>query len=129
MVCKYFLRRVQFYQPGITDVSDFKLLDVGCGVGRVMEAFVELGVGSIDGCDISSAMLSHARERPELAKSQFFLTDGFDSGNSPTDHYDIAYSFLCLHHIPMRQTRIAILEALARTLKDGGMVLYRKRVV
>src|SRR3546814_16865382 len=118
MLSQYCLRRGQFYQPGITDVSDLKLLDFGCGVGRVMEAFVELGVGGIDGCDISSAMLSHAREKPELAKSQFFLTHGFDSGNSPTDHYDIAYSFLCLHPIPMRSEERRVGKECVSTCKS-----------
>jgi 2-polyprenyl-3-methyl-5-hydroxy-6-metoxy-1,4-benzoquinol methylase len=128
MLSHYFLRHGQFYRPGQTDLSAVKLLDFGCGVGRVMEAFTEFGVGAVDGCDISSAMLSHAREKAELAKSNFFLTRGFDTGNSPADHYDIAYSFLCLHHIPMRQTRIRILEALARNLKSGGMVFAEFKV-
>lgn len=118
----YFIRHGQSYQQGHTDITGLKLLDFGCGVGRVMEAFAELGVGSVDGCDISSAMLGHAREKPGLAKSSFFLTRGFDTGSSPADEYDIAYSFLCLQHIPMRQTRIRILEALARNLKPSGMV-------
>ena len=93
-----------------------------------MEAFTEIGVDSVDGCDISSAMMSHAREKAELANSKFFLTGGGDTGNSPADHYDIAYSFLCLHHIPMRQTRIRILEALARNLKPGGMVFAEFKI-
>lgn len=118
----YFQRHGQLYQPGQTDLSGLKLLDFGCGVGRIMEAFTEFGVGAVDGCDISSAMLSHARDKVELANSNFYLTNGFDTGSSPADHYDIAYSFLCLHHIPMRQTRIKILESLARNLRSGGMV-------
>lgn len=122
MLSHYFLRHGQYYQPGQTDVGGLKLMDFGCGVGRVMEAFVELGVGAVDGCDISSAMLGHAREKAELAESKFFLTRGYDTGSSPADHYDIAYSYYCLQHIPMRQTRIKILEALARNLKPGGMV-------
>lgn len=128
VLSQYFLRHGHFFQPGQTNVADLKLLDFGCGVGRVMEAFAELGVGAIDGCDISSAMLSHAREKAELANSNFYLTSGFDSGNSPVAHYDIAYSMLCLHHIPMRQTRIKILEALARNLKPGGMVFAEFKV-
>jgi len=128
MLSHYFLRQGQFYQPGQTDVSGLKLLDFGCGVGRVMEAFTELGIGAVDGCDISSAMLSHARAKTELANSNFFLTQGGDTGSSPVDHYDIAYSFLCLHHIPMRQTRIRILEALARNLMPGGMVFAEFKI-
>src|SRR5262245_55325052 len=37
-----------------------RILDFGCGVGRVMEAMVDLGLENVDGVDISQAMLDHA---------------------------------------------------------------------
>ncbi len=122
ILSQYFLRRGVFYQPGTTNVDGLKVFDFGCGVGRVMEAFRELGDIHTDGCDISEEMLRHASNSSELKGAEFFLTNGFDTGQSPQGFYDIAYSFLCFHHIPMRLTRLKILESLAANLKDDGMV-------
>jgi SAM-dependent methyltransferase len=104
-----------------TDVSSLKFLDFGCGVGRVMEALLEMGCSSVDGADISESMLSHCRVSPLLRNSNFYLTNGRNLGGAPLETYDIVYSFLCLHHIPMRQTRISIIEHMYACLKPGGM--------
>lgn len=120
MLSLYWLRR---FGPDETAKPErLKLLDFGCGPGRVMEIVREAGAGQVDGCDISQEMLKHAAANPALNGSRFFLSNGPDAGDAPAGHYDIAYSFLCLHHIPMRQTRIKILEDLARTLANGGMI-------
>lgn len=122
VLSQYYLRRGQFYQPGETNVDGLKLLDFGCGIGRVMEAFREIAPMKIDGCDISDEMLKHARQSDDLKDSDFFLTNGTDTGDVPRDFYDIAYSFLCFHHIPLRQTRLKLLEAMAANLSVDGMV-------
>ncbi len=125
---QYCLRRGRRGVPDGAALAPLRVLDFGCGTGRMMEAFVELGVGQVDGCDISQAMLGHARTAPLLARSHFFLSDGSDAGGAPAGAYDIACSFLCLHHIPMRQTRIDILRALSRALGPDGMVFVEFKV-
>jgi 2-polyprenyl-3-methyl-5-hydroxy-6-metoxy-1,4-benzoquinol methylase len=102
---------------------ELRLLDFGCGVGRLMEAFVELGFANVDGVDISARMIEHAAASPLLDGSRFWVTDGHDCGDAPTGGYDIAYSFICLNHVSMRQTRIDIFRSLARCLKPGGCVV------
>ena len=39
---------------------NMRVLDFGCGVGRVMEAVAELGFEYVDGVDISEEMIRHA---------------------------------------------------------------------
>jgi 2-polyprenyl-3-methyl-5-hydroxy-6-metoxy-1,4-benzoquinol methylase len=102
---------------------EMRILDVGCGVGRVMEAMVELGFEHVDGADISQEMLTHAAASPLLRGSRFFRTSGHDAGDAPGGHYDLAYSLICLNHISMRQTRIDIMRAIGRALKPGGTVV------
>lgn len=102
--------------------SALRVLDFGCGVGRMMEAFRSLGVVNIDGADISQEMLRHAGASPDLQGCRFFLTDGMSLGNVEDGAYDLVYSTLCMHHICMRQTRIAITAAMARALTPQGMV-------
>lgn len=110
--------------PGAEVDSDLRILDFACGVGRVMEAFVDLGFRNVDGVDISEAMLGHARESPQLQDSRFFLTSGHDCGDAPVAHYDLAYSLICLNHISMRQTRISIMRSVAQCLKPGGTAVF-----
>ena len=128
VLSQYQLRQGQFYDPDHTDISGLKLFDFGCGVGRVMEAFHDRGCRHIDGCDISHEMLKHASKSPLLTNSRFYLSDGADAGDAPAANYNIAYSFLCMHHIPMRQTRIKILESLAHVLRDDGMVFIELKM-
>jgi 2-polyprenyl-3-methyl-5-hydroxy-6-metoxy-1,4-benzoquinol methylase len=112
-------------RPDISAPVDagMRILDFGCGVGRVMEAMVELGFENVDGVDISAAMLDHALLSPTLGNSKLWVTDGHGIGDAPEGHYDLAYSFICLNHISMRQTRIDIVRALGRALKPGGTVV------
>src|ERR1700751_3019409 len=91
-----------------------------CGVGRVVEAMSDLGIKNIDGVDISQSMIDHARQSPSLTRSRFWVTDGDAAGDPPGGSYDPAYSFICMNHISMRQTRIDIMRARARELKPGG---------
>lgn len=131
VINNYLLRRTMRLPQGVAEADVYRqlrVLDFGCGVGRVMEGFVEAGVPNIDGADISQVMLEHAKASALLAKSAFFLTSGMDAGNPPTNHYDIATAFLVLHHIPMRQTRIDILRSLANSLKDDGMVFIELKI-
>ena len=100
-----------------------RILDFGCGVGRVMEAVAELGFENVDGVDISAAMIEHASSSPLLANSRFWVTDGHSAGGAPDGQYDLAYSFICMQHISMRQTRIDIIRSLARALKPGGTLV------
>lgn len=122
MLGHYALRKGIFTGFGCDELANLKAFDFGCGVGRVMEACRENGMEHVDGCDLSENMLRHASNSPGLSNSQFFLSTGFDAGGAPAGSYDIAYSFLCFHHIPMRQTRIKLLESLYNLLKPGGMV-------
>lgn len=101
---------------------DIDMLDFGCGVGRVMEAFVELGFTHIDGVDISDKMLSYAKRSAHLRGSKFWLTSGNDCGDAPADSYDFVYSLITMHHICLRQTRIDILRSMQRCLRPGGVI-------
>lgn len=125
---EYRLRRSGDAAPA--EAASLRMLDFGCGTGRVMEAFASHGVRRIDGVDISSNMLDHCRA--ETAHLQLdgnlFLSNGQDCGKAESEAYDIVYSLLCLHHVPMRQTRLAILASMARCLKPDGMVFVGLKI-
>src|SRR5688572_30836789 len=103
-------------------LEEMRMLDFGCGVGRIMQAARELGIGVTDGVDISESMLGYARENPALAGARTFLGRGFDCGDAPRGHYDLLTSFFCLQHICHHGNRMSILRDMSDCLSDDGMV-------
>jgi len=121
-------------KPGLQSVlhamsnvpGDLRVLDVGCGVGRSMEALVDVGL-RVDGVDISARMIHFARQNPALAACQFFLGRGNDLGAAPDGAYDLVYSQLCFRYICSRSVRNDLLRAMARALRPGGVVVVEMR--
>jgi SAM-dependent methyltransferase len=101
-----------------------RVLDFGCGVGRLMKPLVEAGF-RVDGVDISERMLAFARQDPALTGSEFFLSTGNDCGTAPEGSYDFVYSHLCFQHICSRTVRNQLLSCFKKALKPGGVVLVQ----
>lgn len=94
-----------------------KMLDLGCGNGRLKEIS---GENIYYGADISSKLIEIARKRyPEgnfLLINPSFLPfeDGF---------FDKVFSLSVFHHIPSREMRIEFLKEIKRVLKPNHCVI------
>ncbi|MFZ5830270.1 MAG: class I SAM-dependent methyltransferase [Planctomycetota bacterium] len=120
-------RSVDRVRKSFLDVPrGLRLLDYGCGVGRVMDEVCRSGF-RVDGVDISPEMLAFAAESSILRKSgsRLFLSGGQDCGEAPAGSYDLAYSVLCFQHICVRTVRTAILRSIARALKPDGSLFIQ----
>jgi SAM-dependent methyltransferase len=115
---------LDFMEQASAPMPDLRILDFGCGVGRLMKPLAEAGF-RVDGVDISERMLSFAREEPALKRSEFFLSNGNDCGGAPAGLYDFVYSYLCFQHICSRTVRNELLDAMKRALRPGGVVLIQ----
>lgn len=104
--------------------ATLRLLDFGCGLGRMMEPLVAAGF-AVDGVDVSDRMLARVRRNRRLADCQLFRSQGNDCGAAPDRAYDLIYSQLCFQHITPRSVRNEILDAWARVLKPGGMIFVQ----
>jgi len=98
------------------------LLDMGCGTGRHLEEFVKRGL-KCDGFDLSSEMLSHARERlegTEVGLTQGSLTD-FENGKQ----YDMVVSMFAVMGYLIENSQLAAgLETARKHLKEGGIFIF-----
>jgi SAM-dependent methyltransferase len=91
-----------------------------------MEPLIEAGV-EVDGVDFSERMIAFAKENPKLASCRFFVSRGNDCGAAPDAEYDVAYSQMCFRQIPSRAVRLDALQALARALRPGGVLIVQMR--
>jgi len=97
-------------------------LDVGAGNGRHAELLAER-TRRVLAADVSEELLATARDRAVDRDYATALTPvAGDAGRLPvtTDAVGLAVYVATLHHLPTRETRVASLSELARTLEPGG---------
>lgn len=97
-----------------------RVVDVGCGDGRLARTLVEAGAASALGVECSPRQLAKARALP--AMDRVTVVDGFGEALPVADaSADIVVFFNSLHHIPGAVMGRALAEA-ARALVPGGVV-------
>ncbi len=96
-----------------------KVLDLGCGNGRLYEALKEKQVDYV-GCDNSKELIKIAQEK--YPEGNFKLTDGLTLPLK--DHsFDIIYCIAVLHHIPSKLLRKKFLLEAKRVLRPNGLLI------
>ncbi len=100
-----------------------RLLDFGCGAGRLAGWFLDRGARYL-GADLSPAMLEIARRRhPGID----FRRLGGSEPVLPADHFDLAVSVTVLQHNPYRE-QVAALDELVRVVRPGGLLCLLERI-
>ncbi|MCT2588941.1 class I SAM-dependent methyltransferase [Streptomyces sp. N2-109] len=99
---------------------DARVLDYGCGYGRLTAQLVDLGYQDVRGVDPSRAMIRRGhREHPELDLVHLSVLPL----PSVDASYDAALLFVVLNCVPEDAGQRAILREVARLVRPGG-VLY-----
>ena len=100
-----------------------RVLDAGCGPGRVTAHLAELGLAA-EGLDLSPVMLDLARAAyPELS----FRLGSLTALDAPDGSLDGILSWYSLIHIPPEH-RLGVMSELHRVLVPGGFVLLAFQV-
>ncbi|MGP3923360.1 class I SAM-dependent methyltransferase [Streptomyces sp. 8N616] len=96
-----------------------RILDYGCGYGRLTAQLAALGYGDVCGVDPSRAMIARGlREHPGLALiHQPALPLPYEDGS-----FDAALLFAVLNCVPDDTAQRAIAGELARLVRPGGVV-------
>ncbi len=100
-------------------VSGEKVLDLGCGNGRLLEI--------LKGKDINYFGLDGSEELIEIAKYNYPQAKFF-AGNAlnlpfPKDFFDKVFSVRVLHHIPSKEFQARFLGEVGRVLKSQGLLI------
>lgn len=104
-------------------MSDWRVLEYGCGVGRLMEP-LSRRFGKIHGIDISDEMVKLGRQRLQGSQFSFHV---LENGGLPFSDgcFDLVYSMHVFQHMPRSSFRSIMPEiARARVLKPGGLFLF-----
>jgi len=100
--------------------TNSRILDFGCGYGRVSASLYESGYTDVLGVDSSSTMVTSARKRyPELS---FKVLENSPEIPSEGNTFDAVFLFTVLTCIPTDQGQRAVILEINRVLKPCGLL-------
>jgi SAM-dependent methyltransferase len=100
--------------------SPARVLDFGCGVGRLVIPFARIA-NEVIGIDVSDAMLTEATQNCAergITNAHFVKSD--DELSALNGSFDLVHSFLVFQHIPIARGRLLFRKLLSH-LKPGGV--------
>jgi 2-polyprenyl-3-methyl-5-hydroxy-6-metoxy-1,4-benzoquinol methylase len=100
--------------------SGAKVLDIGCGSGRLLEAFIGREIDYL-GVDKSEKLLKNARAK--YPNNKFRNGDILEMGKIPEYDFDYIFCIAVLHHIPSKELRIEALRQLGNKIKKDGKIV------
>lgn len=101
-----------------------KVLDVGCGNGRLGKVFEEKNIKYI-GVDNSSKLIEIAKKNFESRPDKYEFSGGdiLELGKIPQINFDFVFSIAVLHHLPGKGLRINALKQLKNKISDNGKII------
>ncbi|HEY40743.1 MAG TPA: class I SAM-dependent methyltransferase [Dehalococcoidia bacterium] len=110
-----FLSRVGFNPAGK------RMLDFGCGIGRMTRAFSEM-FSEAYGVDFSEETIRKAGELNKHKPNLFFASNnGADLAIYEDEFFDFCFSYAMFQHIPDLDIIRSYVNEIARVLKPGGL--------
>lgn len=100
-------------------IAGEKILDLGCGNGRLFEVLQNKKVDYI-GVDNSEKLIEIAKKK--FPKARFQTADTLNLP-FPNNFFDKIYSIAVLHHIPSKEFRLQFLREAKRVLKPEGFLI------
>ncbi len=131
IIAEEFSASRSYLWPGLKEFKKFvkkgdKILDVGCGNGRLYTLFQGSFVKYV-GIDSSQKLIEIARKKFQTKNSTNFGPK-FIVGNIldlpfPNSSFDVLFSIAVLHHIPSHLLRKKAIKECGRVLKPNGIFI------
>jgi SAM-dependent methyltransferase len=110
----------------LTDSST--ILEIGCGLGRLLSRMQRLPHAQLIGVDISSNMIDLSRKNLlRDSRSRLFVNSGADLSMIASESVDFCYSNDVFIHIADVGVIVSYLEEVARILKQDGLFRFNVR--
>jgi SAM-dependent methyltransferase len=105
------------------DPAGKRLLELGCGVGRMTGPFAER-FGRVVAVDVSGEMLRLGQRYLAGAPNvDWVQVSGADLSPFPDAIFDVAFTHLVLQHVPDEATALRLVQEMLRVLRPGGAFL------
>ncbi|HUV45611.1 MAG TPA: class I SAM-dependent methyltransferase [Dehalococcoidia bacterium] len=132
----------EFFESGRADICEFalslfkevgfnpkgkRMLDLGCGVGRMTRAFAQLcDFDEVCGVDVSEEMIALAKEfNQDIFNIKFIKNNGLDLRYFGDGYFDFVFSYIVFQHIPDKEIIFKYIDEVARVLKYGGYFKFQ----
>ncbi|UOQ91745.1 class I SAM-dependent methyltransferase [Halobacillus shinanisalinarum] len=102
------------------DVSQRKILDLGCGDAQFGVELLEQGCASYEGVEGSSKMTDQARSTLGQLKGKVFHSS-MEDWDYPHDHYDVIISRVSFHYIEKLQP---VFKKIHQSLRENGRFVF-----
>jgi ubiquinone/menaquinone biosynthesis C-methylase UbiE len=102
------------------DPTGKRILEVGCGMGRLFPGFKELGFDEIWGIDVSQEMLERGRTLCPVTGANFVLGNGESLEGLESRYFDYCFSYNVFPCVPNAHIVMGYLEEVERVLRPGG---------
>lgn len=109
---------------GLYLAGDEKVLDIGCGDGKISaEIAARVNQGSVLGIDSSQDMIDYARSRYPAERHPNLAFRWGDASHLDFNHeFDLVVSFACLHWV---KDHVAVLKGIRDSLRSSGRFLLQ----
>ncbi len=107
------------------DPADMRVLEIGCGAGRVSRALAKL-FGELHAVDVSGEMVRLARlALAPFPKAFVYQNNGKDLSIVPELPFDFAFSSIVFQHIPSREIIENYVREAGRLLRPGALFKFQ----
>lgn len=114
------LIEIPAFRKIMPDITNKKILDLGCGYGENDKYFKELGAKSVLGVDISKHMIEMANKYNKIEDIEYKVMS-MEEINQIEDKFDIVISSLAFHYIKDYKKLISDIYHL---LNNGGYLIF-----
>ena len=109
---------------GEQNFSDLKILEIGCGIGRMTNSLAEI-FSEVWAVDVSGAMIEQGKERfAHLDNIQWIESDGVNLEQIPDNYFDLGFSVYVYQHVPSKEVIAANIANVYQKIQPGGFYLF-----
>jgi SAM-dependent methyltransferase len=110
---------------GSRSASDLRMLELGCGAGRMTRGFSEM-FGQVDAVDVSPDMIAKARSvLSDCRNVSFHVTDGMTLSMFDDLNFDFIFSAIVFQHIPRKSIIRNYIKEASRLLRPGCVFKFQ----